>query len=64
MPNIKARVTPCERVSLFLVKKETVMGNIGKTQGVATATNPPNNANNKKPKKDSAGEFVEFEEID
>ncbi len=46
-----ALVIPSALVLLFLVKKLTVIGNIGKTQGVATAINPPKNANIKKLKK-------------
>ena len=52
-PKVNALFKPCERESLFLVKKETVIGNIGNTQGVSTAINPPSNAKIKKPRNDS-----------
>ena len=52
-----ALVIPSALVLLFLVKKLTVIGNIGNTQGVATAINPPKNAKIKKLKKLSVAGF-------
>ena len=44
-PKPSARFIAKVLVSLFFVKKVTVIGNIGKTQGVSTATKPPIRAN-------------------
>ncbi len=51
-PKVNARLRANARVSLLLVKNVTVMGNIGKTQGVTTAISPPKKANIKKPMSD------------
>ena len=44
-PKVNALLIPCAFELLFFVKKLTVIGSIGNTHGVATATNPPNMAN-------------------
>ena len=51
-PNPKARLSARPLVSLRLVKKVTVMGNIGNTQGVTTAIKPPRKAKRRKPSKE------------
>jgi hypothetical protein len=42
-PYINAFLMPALREVAFLVKKETVKGIIGNTQGVSKATKPPRN---------------------
>ena len=51
-PNPNARLSARPLVSLRLVKKVTVMGNIGNTQGVTTAIKPPRKAKRRKPSKE------------
>ena len=51
-PKVKARWRANALVSLRLVKKVTVIGSIGKTQGVTTAISPPRKAKIRNPIKE------------